>query len=120
MIMSPSGQLTFLDWESAVMAPPERDAFMYMGYIGGPDFTAFDIGYRMIRKEPMSWHADWLAYFAYRLQLKNLAQWMHNILHESLNEVQRDNDLTMIEYHCLGRWESVERTAAGLVAMLSQ
>jgi spectinomycin phosphotransferase len=120
MIMSPSGQLTFLDWESAVMAPPERDAFMYMGYIGGPDFTAFDIGYRMIRKEPMRWHADWLAYYAYRLQLKNLAQWMHNLLHESLNEVQRDNDVTMIEHHCPDRWESVERTAAGLVAMLSQ
>ena len=34
--------------------------------------------------------------------------------------VQRDNDVTMIEHHCLDRWESVERTAAGLVAMLSQ
>lgn len=119
MIMSPSGQLTLLDWESAVMAPPERDAFKYIGYTDGPDFTAFDIGYRMIRKEPMRWHADWLAYYAYRLQLKNLEQWMHNLLHESLNEVQRDNDVTMIEHHCLDRWESVERTAAGLVAMLS-
>jgi spectinomycin phosphotransferase len=120
MIMSPSGQLTLLDWESAVMAPPERDAFKYIGYTDGPDFTAFDIGYRMICKEPMRWHADWLAYYAYRLQLKNLEQWMHNLLHESLNEVQRDNDLTMIEHHCLDRWESVERTAAGLVTMLSQ
>jgi len=120
MIMSPSGQLTLLDWESAVMAPPERDAFKYIGYTDGPDFTAFDISYRMICKEPMHWHADWLAYYAYRLQLKNLEQWMHNLLHESLNEMQRDNDVTMIEHHCLDRWESVEHTAAGLVTMLSQ
>ncbi len=115
MILSPSGQLTLLDWESAVIAPPERDAFLYMGFIG-PDFTAFDAGYRTIHKEPLSWHADWLAYYTYRLQLRNLAQWLHNLLHEPLDEVQRDNDVTMIEDHCLDRLESVEYAASELVA----
>lgn len=113
MILAPSGQLTLLDWESAVIAPPERDAFMYMGYLG-PSFTAFDAGYRMIHKEPMHWHADWLAHYAYRRQLRNLAHWLHNLLHESLDEVQRDNDVTMIEYHCLDRLDSVERAAREL------
>ena len=114
MILSPSGQLTLLDWESAVMATPERDAFMYMGSIG-PEFTAFEAGYRMIHQEPMHWHADWLAYYAYRRQLRNLAHWLHNLLHEPLDEVQRDNDVTMIEYHCLDRLERVERIATQLV-----
>ncbi len=62
MTLSPSGQLTLLDWESAVMAPPERDAFLYMGSLG-PELTAFDAGYRMIRREPLHWHTDWLAYY---------------------------------------------------------
>jgi len=115
MILSPSGRLILLDWESAVMAPPERDAFMYLGYLG-TEFTAFDAGYRMIHQEPMHWHAEWLAYYAYRRQLRNLAHWLHNLLHEPLDEVQRDNDVTMIEYHCLDRLESVERTATELVA----
>ena len=35
---------------------------------------------------------------------------------EPLDEVQRDNDVTMIEYHCLNRLESVERTATKLNA----
>ncbi len=115
MILSPSGQLTLLDWESAVIAPPERDAFLYMGFIG-PDFTAFDAGYRMIHKKPMQWHVAWLAYYAYRLQLRNLAQWLHNLLREPFDEVQRHNDVMMIEHHCLDRLERVERTATELMA----
>ena len=115
IILSPSGQLTLLDWESAVMAPPERDAFNYLGFLG-EDFSAFDAGYRTIRKEPIHWHADWLAYYAYRHHLRNLVQWLHNLLHEPLDEVQRDNDVTMIEYHCLDRLEGVERTASILLA----
>ncbi len=93
----------------------ERDAFGYMGFLG-PDFTVFDAGYRTIHKEPLHWHVNWLAHYAYRLQLRNLAQWLHNLLHEPLDEVQRDNDVAMIEYHCLDRLERVERTATELVA----
>ncbi len=115
MILSASGQLTLLDWEAAVMAPPERDVFIYMGDLE-PNLTAFDAGYRMIHKEPMRWHAEWLAYYGYRRQLRNLAHWLYNLLHEPLDEAQRDNDVSMIEYHCLDRLESVERTAAELVA----
>ena len=84
-----------------------------MGFIG-PDFSAFDAGYRMIHK--VHWHADWLAYYSYRLQLRNLAHWLHNLLHEPLDEAQRDNDVTMIEYHCLNRLERVEQTATELIA----
>jgi thiamine kinase-like enzyme len=60
MILPPSNQLTLLDWESAVVAPPERDAFNYIGFIG-PDFDAFDAGYRMPGSE-LKWHTDWLIY----------------------------------------------------------
>lgn len=118
IIQSPTGHITLLDWESAVMAPPERDAFIYMGFIG-PDFAAFDAGYRKVHKEPIHWHADLLAYYGYRLQLRNLAHWLHNLLHEPFDEAQRENDVTMIEHHCLDRLESVERTAAELVTTLA-
>ena len=115
MILASSGMLALLDWEAAVMAPPERDAYIYMGYIG-PDFSAFDAGYCMVRKEPMSWNTNLMAYYAYRLQLRNLAHWLHNLLHEPLNEVQRENDVTMIEHHCLDRLENVERTSVEFTA----
>ncbi|GAC1634499.1 MAG: hypothetical protein NVS4B11_36480 [Ktedonobacteraceae bacterium] len=52
IIPSPSGKLVLIDWESSVMAPPERDVFIYIGY-NNDDFTAFDTGYRTVHKEPM-------------------------------------------------------------------
>jgi spectinomycin phosphotransferase len=111
LILAPSGQLTLIDWEASVMAPPERDAFIYMGYLG-PDFSVFDTGYRMLRDEPVRWHHELLAYYSYRLQLRNLSTWLHNLLHESLDEVQRENDLSMLGFHCLDRLELVERAVA--------
>lgn len=115
LIQSPEGHFTLLDWEASNIAPAERDAFSYMGYIG-PDFTAFESGYRSVQRDMRPWNMDLLAYYAYRLQLRNLAHWLHNVLHEPLNAVQRDNDITMIEHHCLDRLASVERIAGKLTA----
>lgn len=114
LILSPAGQLVFLDWESAVLAPPERDAFVYL--CGSrSDFAAFDAGYRTVRGESVRWHAEWLAYYAYRQQLRNLAQWLHDLLHEPLDEVQRAHDLEMLGFHCLDRWEGVEEVVTRLM-----
>lgn len=114
IILSPTGQLVLLDWESAVLAPPERDAFLYMDNFGS-DFAAFDAGYRMVHAEPMRWHAEWLAYYMYRRQLRNLAQWLHSLLHEPLDAEQRAHNLEMLGFHCLDRWEDVEETVIKLL-----
>ena len=113
IIPSPSGELVLIDWESSVIAPPERDVFIYIGY-NSDDFAAFDAGYCAIHKEPMHWNTSLLAYYAYRAQLRNLATWLHSILHEPLNEVQRENDIEMIEFHCLNRLQRVERAVLEL------
>jgi hypothetical protein len=116
--------LIFLDWESACLAPPERDAYGYVGLT----FQAFAAGYRAsmplsgvgsnvraeedheqeARDAPFTWNADLLAVYAYRKQLRNLAQWLHNLLHEQLDDEQRENDLLMIDEHCLSRWAGLE------------
>lgn len=118
MIISSSNQLTFVDWESAVLAPPERDAFVYMDYLGlnaiEHDFSAFNAGYQMIHTEPMQWHTNWLSYYAYRIQLRNLASWLHKLLHEPLDDLQCNHDMYLIEHHCLDRLENVERIARAL------
>jgi spectinomycin phosphotransferase len=111
-------QLTFLDWESSVIAPPERDASSYIDYLF-PDFNAFDKGYRTIHKGLLHWDGNLLAYYAYRQQLRNLAQWLHNLLHEDLDDEQRKNDLEMLGFHCLDRWQHLEQQAKELVITLS-
>jgi spectinomycin phosphotransferase len=56
--------------------------------------------------------------YAYRIQLRNLAQWLHNLLHEPLDEGQREHDLKMLGFHCLERFAGVERMVQELPASL--
>jgi spectinomycin phosphotransferase len=118
MIPAGDGRLIFLDWESAVMASAERDAFVYIGDPSRPEFWAFVQGYQQTRGEPVQWQPVRLAYRAYRQQLRNLAHWLHKLLHEQLDEEQRANDLEMVGFHCLDRWEGIEQATTRLVAAL--
>jgi aminoglycoside phosphotransferase (APT) family kinase protein len=115
VIPAGDGRLIFLDWESAVMAPAERDAFVYLSDPSRPEFWAFVQGYQQTRGEPVQWQPLRLAYHAYRQQLRNLAHWLHKLLHERLDEEQRANDLEMIGFHCLDRWEGIEQATTRLV-----
>lgn len=99
----PHGNLVFLDWEAAILAPMERDLFSYIG----PDYTAFRRVYTEAGPMTRRLNADLIGFFAYRHQLRNLSQWIHNLLHEDLGEQQQQNDLEMIGFHCLDRWPSV-------------
>jgi aminoglycoside phosphotransferase (APT) family kinase protein len=116
MIPTGDGRLIFLDWESAVVAPAERDAFFYLSDPSQPEFWAFLQGYEQTRGEPIQWQPMRLAYHAYRHQLRNLAHWVHTLLHEQLDEEQRANDLEMIGFHCLDRWEGIEQATTRLLA----
>jgi spectinomycin phosphotransferase len=115
MIPAGDGRLIFLDWESAVVAPAERDAFVYLIDPSRPEFCAFVQEYQQTRGKPMQWQSVRLAYHTYRQQLRNLAHWLHKLLHERLDEQQRANDLEMIGFHCLDRWEGIEQATTYLV-----
>ncbi len=41
--------------------------------------------------------------------------WNGLLLHERLDEEQRANDLEMIGFHCLDRWEGIEQATTRLV-----
>lgn len=100
------------------MAPAERDAFVYLSDPSRPEFWVFVQGYQQTRGEPVQWQPVRLAYHAYRQQLRNLAHWLHKLLHEQLDEEQRANDLEMVGFHCLDRWEGIEQATTRLVAAL--
>jgi len=116
MIPAGEGRLIFLDWESAVIASAERDACFYLSDPSLPEFWAFGQGYQQTRGEPVRWQPARLAYHAYRRQLRNLAHWLHKLLHERLDEEQRANDLEMIGFHCLDRWEGIEQATTRLTS----
>ena len=97
------------------MAPAERDAFVYLNDPSRPEFWAFFRGYQQTRAQSVQWQRVRLAFHAYRQQLCNLAHWLHQLLHERLDEEQRANDLEMISFHCLDRWEGIEQGAIRLL-----
>lgn len=103
-------KLVFLDWEGAVVAPIERDLFSYVD----SEYTTLRLAYAEARQMNLSLNPDLVAFYAYRHQLRNLNQWLHNLLNENFDDDQKENDLEMIGFHCLDRWTSIETTVSQL------
>ncbi|UVI29761.1 aminoglycoside phosphotransferase family protein [Paenibacillus spongiae] len=97
-------ELYLLDWESAQLAPRELDM---IGYIG-EEFEAFYSAYVRQLSRSVTVDFDVIRFYCYRNQLRNLTNWLMNILYRNLVTEQRENDLEMILYHCMNRWEGIE------------
>ncbi|MBS4200836.1 aminoglycoside phosphotransferase family protein [Bacillus sp. FJAT-49732] len=103
LIQSPAG-LRVIDWESVILAPMERELVGYITQMPFVFIKAYEeeFGTRIIP------NIDLLRFFSYRTQLHNLYSWLKNILIYQLDEDQQMNDIEMIKYHCLNRWDGIE------------
>ncbi|MBW7457036.1 phosphotransferase family protein [Paenibacillus sepulcri] len=106
--------LYFLDWESAILAPPELDL---IGYIG-EEFDVFLAAYEQHLGQPVTVNLDLLRFYSYRHHLRNLANWLMNILYRNTEEAQNENDLEMIVHHCMDRWDRIESRVHAVDARL--
>src|SRR5690606_15192098 len=93
-----------IDWESAILAPPEYDLFIYIG----DGFETLLSAYKESINEPVYLNIDLIQFYAYRHHLRNLSNWLMNILFRNNDEEQTLNDIEMIQFHCLNRLDSVE------------
>ncbi|QHW33839.1 aminoglycoside phosphotransferase family protein [Paenibacillus rhizovicinus] len=109
-------ELHVLDWESAMLAPPELDL---VGYIG-KEFEVFWSAYEQHIGQPVTLNPDLLRFYAYRHHLRNLTNWIMNILYRNTEETQNENDLDMIMNHCMNRWESIESKVEAVEAILQK
>ncbi|KKI89377.1 aminoglycoside phosphotransferase [Bacillus sp. SA1-12] len=97
-------KLFIIDWEAAMIAPPEFDLFSYLG----DEFEVFLTSYQKYINHTISLNLDLLRFYSYRHHLRNLANWLMNILYRNTDEAQNENDLEMIIYHCMNRWDNIE------------
>jgi spectinomycin phosphotransferase len=97
--------LYFLDWESAIIAPPEFDL---VGYIG-EGFNVFFSSYEKHIGQSVILNLNLLRFYSYRHHLRNLTNWLMNILFRNIEEAQNENDLEMIIHHCMNRWDGIEQ-----------
>ncbi|MDU0201709.1 phosphotransferase [Paenibacillus sp. MAH-36] len=107
--------LYFIDWESAMIAPPEYDL---VGYIG-EEFGVFFSTYEKHTGKIVTINPDLLRFYSYRHHLRNLTSWLMNILHRNTEEEQNENDLEMILCHCMNRWDSIEPRIRVVEALLN-
>ncbi|NIK76459.1 hypothetical protein FHS15_001584 [Paenibacillus castaneae] len=97
-------EMYLIDWESVLIAPPELDL---VGYIG-EEFNVFFSAYEQQLGKSVTINLDVLRFYAYRHHLRNLTNWLMNILYRNLAKSQKENDLDMIIYHCMNRWDDIE------------
>ncbi|MBS4204621.1 phosphotransferase [Lederbergia citrea] len=113
LIPSQAG-IRIIDWESVILAPMERELAGYVSQRPA-DFIA---AYSEVVDRKIQPNIDLLRFYAFQAQLRNLTNWMNNMLVHQLNEDQVLNDLDMIENHCLNRWDSIEESLQILESQL--
>lgn len=99
-----ANRLYFIDWESAVLAPFELNLLNFIG----DDFEIFYTQYIRYAGKAAAVSLDILRFYCYRRHLRNLTSWLLNILFRNHEDAQNHNDLDMILYHCMNRWDSIE------------
>lgn len=103
--MISKGDLYIVDWEGAILAPPEHDLFFFLG-------DRFDLFLDNYESEsgPVRLDSNIFGFYLYRRNLEDLVDWIIRILHENTNEEQDENDLEGIVDDCISGWPYLETT----------
>jgi spectinomycin phosphotransferase len=104
VIQRPDGALIILDWEGAMLAPPEYDLFIF----NGPAFSDFLQSYRQALG-PVQLHPARFAYYFFRRNLEDMTDFLIRILFENNDPAQDEYDLEGMRQLCFDGWEWLER-----------
>jgi len=115
-IIRHENQLYLIDWESVIVAPPEYNLFSYMG----KGFDVFYSSYEKHLNKQITVNLDLLRFYSYRTHLRNLTNWLMNIVYRNHDKAQDENDLDMIRNHCLNRLDSIEPNVLAVEAFLQK
>ena len=106
LMLDDRGKLYLLDWENAMIAPPEHDVFFFAAYDSFWDvfLPAYEQQFGPVGLEP-----ELLGLYYYRRGLEDLTEWMVRILQGGGSEAQDQADLEEIS-GCLAGLLTVEMT----------
>ena len=107
--------LYILDWENAMIAPPEHDLFFFAGY--DSFWTVFLPNYAHEFGQ-MNLNSDIFGFYYYRRGLEDLTDWIVRISTGDRDEVQNQADLEEIS-DCLAGLAYVEKTVAEIKEKLA-
>jgi len=107
LMMDRQGNLYIIDWEGAMIAPPEHDLFFFAGYD-----TFWDDLLPIYEGEngPADLDSDVFGFYTYRRNLEDLMDYVVRILHYSTDDEQDRQDLEEIDETCIAGWPYLEPT----------
>lgn len=107
LMVDDRGQLYILDWENAMIAPPEHDLFFFAWHD-----TFWDLLLPNYEREfgPTSLDSDVFGFYYYRRNLEDLTDWVVRILHYNTSDEQDTEDLHGLVEDCIAGWPHLEMT----------
>jgi spectinomycin phosphotransferase len=116
LMMDERGNLYIIDWEGAMIAPPEHDLFFFAGY----DYF-WDLFLPNYEREfgPVSLEGNVFGFYYYRRMLEDLTDWVVRILYHNAGYEQDLEDLGEIA-DCIAGWPYLEPTIRGIEQKLAQ
>jgi spectinomycin phosphotransferase len=117
LIMNDQGDLYILDWEGAILAPPEHDLFFFAW-----EDRFVDLFLANYEREfgPVSLDSNVFGFYYYRRNLEDLTDWIVRILYENTDEKQNRSDLEGIVGDCIEGWPYFEITISRIDAKLAR
>lgn len=116
MIMDPQGNIHVLDWEGAMLAPPEHDLFFFAW-----EDRFMDVFLPNYEREfgSVSLDSSVFGFYYYRRNLEDLTDWIVQILYENTEDEQNREDLDGIVEDCISGWPYLELTIEQIHARLA-
>lgn len=108
LMMDEEGTLYILDWENAMVAPPEHDLFFFAGH---DSFWEVFLPHYEREFGPARLDLDMLGFYYYRRGLEDISCWLARILDGRGSEAQDQSDLKETA-ECLKGLSLVEGTLA--------
>jgi len=111
------GNLYILDWEGAMIAPPEHDLFFFAW-----EDRFWDLFLPNYEREfgPVSLDSNVFGFYYYRRNLEDLTDWVLRILYHNTGEEQDQTDLRGIVEDCISGWPYLEMTIRGIKTRLAR
>jgi thiamine kinase-like enzyme len=109
--------LYILDWEGAMIAPPEHDLFFF-----AEEERFWSLFLPTYEREfgPVGLDSNAFGFYYYRRNLEDLIDWIVRILRYNFNDEQDRQDLLGIVEDCMSGWPYLETTISKIEARLAQ
>ena len=117
LILDDRGTLYILDWEEAVLAPPEHDLIFFAW-----DDRFWDVFLPQYERAfgSVSLDSEVFGFYFYRRNLEDLTDFFVRILYEHNGDEQDRVDLQGLVDDCIADWPYLEQTIAGVKVRLQQ